>query len=316
MSSLNCHDIETSYRSILIAFIAFLSLATNVTIIRAEEVLTPNKLDEVIPQTARFNLNGINNQRYTLVGRLSIERKFMGSRANPPYHESARFHSYNGELLKFSSFTDAALEKVMLKSLAKGNSIPVMLMVRFESTRVGHDGRNISERIIAHIEACKKITAESICSAAEAAGSNAADSLRYMKALKPDIVKNGIGVSLGTVTVKAKPTPRGAALSIKGIKVINATSKPVTIKLVKATLEQGGKAYKCLLHQRSRAPLNWEVEGESWSDGVDTKGAAPRNLWMFNHSGTIDMAQKVTLKLELKLNGSDTIALSRTMDAN
>jgi hypothetical protein len=271
-------------------------------------------VSETISQSARFDLKDIKDDRYALVGRLSLRRQFLGTRATPHYQDVVQFHCFNGDELKFLSFTDPELESRLSKRLANGRALPAMLTVRFERKLAGHDGINMRVRLVAHIEACKPTTAESICAAAEAAGFDAADSERYKAALDPDFEKDGIAVSLGKISVRSKVTPRGSALGIHGIRVFNTTSKVVTIGIIGLSIEQEGVSQRCVLNKRTRAPQSWDVEAGGWSDGIYEKGKMPGILWMFDRSGPIEPEKKVKVQLEFKLNGSDPIILTRIVD--
>jgi len=268
-----------------------------------------------IPKSARFDLKDVEDDRYLLVGRLSLRRQFLGTRSTPQYQDIVAFHCFNGDELKFSSFTDPELKSDLSKRLTNGHELPAMLTVQFESKRVGHDGINMSVRLLAQIEACELFTAESICTAAtEGAGFDAADSERFNAALQPDFEKDGIAVSLGNVSVRSKVTPRGSALSIHGIRVFNSTTKDAKIEIIGLTIEQDGKSQKCTLSERTRAPKSWNVAATTWSDGNYEKGSMPGTLWMFDRSGEIEPGKKVKVQLEIKLNGGDPILLTRIVD--
>ncbi len=271
-------------------------------------------VSETIPPSARFDLKDIADDRYVLVGRLSMGRKFLGTSATPPYHDFAQFHCFNGDELKFSTFTEPELESRLMKRLVKGRSLPVMLTVRFERIRVGHDGLNMSERLIAQIEECKAATAEAICAAAEAAGFEAADSERFKSTLDPDLERDGVAVSLGDVWVRSKTTSRGSALAIRGIRVFNTTPEVATIEIIGLKFEQGGESQRCDWSERMRTPRRWQVEAGGWSDGNYEDGKMPGVLWMFDPSGPIEPRKEVKVQLELKLNESEPLILTRTVD--
>ena len=70
---------------------------------------------DAIPALAYFDQKDIDQDgRYVLVGRLSLGRQFLGTRVTPPYRDVVRFHFFNGDELKFSSFTDQAMEDLSL----------------------------------------------------------------------------------------------------------------------------------------------------------------------------------------------------------
>ncbi len=271
-------------------------------------------ISETILRSARFDLKDIKEGRYNIVGHINLRRRFSGTRAIPPYHDGVQFSCFSGDDLKFSTFKDPELESSLLKLLANGRSLPVVITVRFERIRVGHDGINMSDRLVAHIEECKPTTTESIFTTAEAAGFGAADFLRFKTALKPDFVKDGIAVTLGKVSARSKVTPRGVALSIHGIRVFNTTAKIISIEITELTIQQDSVQLQCVRSKKSQAPHSWQVKAASWSDGVYEKGKMPRILWMFDPSGTIKPRKKVTVQLKLKLNSSKTVILTRTID--
>jgi hypothetical protein len=269
---------------------------------------------ETIPRSARFDLKDIKGDRYDLVGRLSLRRQFMGTIATPQYHDVVQFHCFNGDELKFPSFTDPESESRLVKTLANGRSLPAIVTVRFERIRVGHDGINMSERLVAHIDAFKPTTVESIRAAAEAAGFDAADYSQYKAALDPDVVKGGIAVSLGEVSVRSEVTPGAAALAIHGIRVFNSTSEVVSVEIIGLVIEQEGVSQRCVMNKRSSGPHSWQVEAASWSDGAYEQGEMPRILWMFDPPEPIEPKKKVAVELELKVNGKEPLTLTRNVD--
>lgn len=268
---------------------------------------------EAVPQSAHFDLENIKEGQCELVGRLSLKRQFLGTRATPSFHDSVIFHSFSGEELKRSSFTNPELEGRLMKGLAGGHSIPATMTVRLEGKRIGHDGINMSNVLIAHIEAWKPAPAEAICAAAEDAGFDEAAAVSYQAALDPDWVKEGIAVSLGKVYARSKMTPRSVALAIDGIRVFNTTSEVASIEIIELTIEQGGVSRPCVASKRSGAPMTWQVEAKSWSDGIYEKGRVPGTLWMFDSPEPIQPGKEVTLRLKLKLNG-EALTLTRTVD--
>ncbi|MEP3481919.1 MAG: hypothetical protein ABJZ55_21935 [Fuerstiella sp.] len=274
-----------------------------------------NRKDSVlVPQSARFELEGIQDERYQLAGRLSVKRRFNGTSANPPYRDVVHFFCFDGDEIKVSTFTDSRLESRLLKRLVSGRSLSVIATVRFELVRVGHDGINISNRLVAYLESFKEVNAEEICVAAQAANFDATDCERYKATLGPDYEKEGLAVSLGNVSVRSKVTPRGSALGIHGIRVFNTTSKVATIEIVKVLIEQEGVIQPCVLSKRTRAPQSWNVDAEDWSDGHYKDGSSPGTLWMFDHSEPIVPEKKVEVRLELKLNGGESLILTRIVD--
>lgn len=288
-----------------------------VSLAAAEKPVTPDvsaKVSEKIPKSVHFGLKDIKGGKYSLVGSLSVKRKFLGMRSDPAYQDLVQFHCFNGDELKFASFSDPKVEALLLKSLSSGHSIPAMMTVQFESISVGRDGINTSKRLKADIEDCKLTTADAVCAAAEAAKLEATSVADFKAGLAPDAEKDGVAVSLGNVSVRSKVTPRSIGLGIHGVKVFNTTSKPVSIEILKVSMEQDGVLQECVMNKRSKAALKWQVEATSWSDGIYSKGEMPQNLWMFDYAKPIKPGKKVKVQFEIKLNDGDTMILSRTVD--
>ena len=267
-----------------------------------------------IPALAYFDQKDIDQDgRYVLVGRLSLGRQFLGTRVTPPYRDVVRFHFFNGDELKFSSFTDQAMEDRLAKSIAHGRSVPAVLTTQVDRKIVGHDGINRSERLVTKVESYKLISAESILGPAKTEGFGEVEFERFKAALDPDFEKDGIAVTLGKITVRSKVTPRGSALSIQGVRVFNATAKPVTIEVTDLTIQQDGVSQKCTLSPRCRTPQSWQVEASSWSDGVYQQGKMPANLWTFDRPKPIKWGTKVEVKLTFKLNGNEPVTVTQVV---
>ena len=270
--------------------------------------------ETVIPESARFSHSDIGGDRYELVGRLSLRRQFLGTRATPPFRDIVQFHFFNGDELKRSTFSDPELESRLVKRLMDGKSLPVVLTARFELKRIGHDGINMSEVLIPHIESFEAATAENICAAAEAGEFDEEDSKNFKSALTPGFEEDGISISLGKIYARSKVSPQGSPFSLHGIKVFNSTTKDVEVELVSVNIEQDGATQKGLTHERSRTPLKWHVKSKSWSDGIYEDGKMPGTLWMFSVPEPIKPDSKVTVRLEIKLDGNDPIILKRIVD--
>ncbi len=267
-----------------------------------------------VPRSARFDLKEIADGHHVLVGRLGLRRQFLGTRATPSYRDLVQFHCFNGEELKFSGFTTPGVEDRLAERLADGRQLPVMMSVRFERVRVGHDGINMSERLVARILECEEMTAESIRAAAGTAGFDAAACESFTAALAPDLVKDGVAISLGDVFVRSKPTPRAAAVGIHGVRVFNTSSVVATVEITGLTIEQAGVSQRCVLSERWRAPRSWKVEAGGWSDGKYEEGKMPQTLWRFDPAGAIEPGKKVEVRLEVKLNGGEPVVLTRSVD--
>ena len=267
-----------------------------------------------VPATARFDLEDVGEGRYELAGRLGLRRQFMGTRATPPYRDMVMFHCFKGDELKRLVFADPDLERRMVEQLSTGSSLPVVVAVRFEFKRIGHDGINVRDVLIPHIETCNLTTAEAICSAAEAGKFSEDDSKAFKAALMPDLVKDGVTISLGNIIARSKVSPQGSPFSIHGIKVFNATDKPVAVEITGVTVEQDGVTQECKPHERSRTPQKWQVEAKSWADGIYEDGKMPGTLWMFSVPEPIKPEKAVTVRVELSLDGGDPLTLTRSVD--
>lgn len=295
-----------------IAHVVFLILMLGIMLISSSKASEADK----IPESAHFDFKEVKGDNQVLVGRLGLKRRFLGTRATPSYEDKIVFHSFRGDELKFSTFTELAVEREMLNLLANGRSLPVIMIVRFETIRVGHDGVNMSDRVVAKIEVCKRLSAKVVCSAAEEAGFDKAESVKFMKTLAPDAEKDGVLMSLGEVYARVKPAPRGSPISIYGINVFNTTSKAITVEISEVIIEQDGVKRKCKI-DKTAAVKAWKVEARSWSDGEYEKGKMPNNKWRFHlidPSKPIVADKKITLTLVLKINGKESLSLTRMVD--
>lgn len=262
----------------------------------------------VVSPSALFDLENLEEGHCQLAGRLSLRRQFLGTRATPAFHDSVIFQSFSGEELKRSRFTDSELESRLMKRLADGHSIPATITVRLKGKRIGHDSINMSNVLIAHIEAYERTSVEAICAAAGGAGYDEADAVSYQAALVPDLVTDGIAVSLGKVYA------RSSTLGIDGIRVFNTTFEDVSIEIIELTVEQEGVSRAYAMSKRSKTPTIWKVGSASWSDGIYEKGKIPGTLWMFDSPAPINPEKKVTLRLAFKLAG-ESFTLTRTVDS-
>ena len=268
---------------------------------------------EPIPKNARFDLKGVDEEVYAIVGRLSIRRQFLGKRVTPAYRDAVQFHCFNGTELKLSVLTNSKLEKRLLKRLANGHSLAVVATVEFERIQVGHDGINSRDRLIPRIGATDLATVESICAAAEAAGYKTADCEQFKSSLKPDYQKDDIAVSLGNVFPRLKGNPRVATVGVSGIKIFNSSSKTAKIEIVSLSVEQEDETQECALNPRSQASKSWHVEAGDWADGAYETGAMPKTVWIFDGSKPIDPKAKLKVHFKFKLNDSDPVTITRTV---
>ena len=279
------------------------------------KVVVHQVVQDTIPQSVCFDLKSITGNRCDLAGRISARRQFDGTRATPPYHDVIVFHCFNGDELKFSSFTNPKLQTQLLEKLANGHSVPVVMNVQIERVRIGHDGINMRERLMASIHTCKPVTAESICAAAKSADFDETHCKHYKAALDPDFEKEGIAVSFGNILLSSIPKAAGTRVAISGIEVFNMTSEPVTIQLLSLTIEQDGVAQECTMNGRTRAPQSWEVEAKSWANGSYQPKKMPGTLWMFDSAKPIKPKEKVKVSLEFKLDDGDSISITRVLES-
>lgn len=254
------------------------------------------------PPKLRFDLKNLSEGQYNLVGRFTLKRQVLGTKAGPTYRDSLQFHSFRGAPLKFSTLTNSELENTLIKKLANGHSLPVIAFAEITETTTGHDGINSSKRLVTNIKTCKPITAERLHSVATVTGIEEAEFQKFKATLAPDYEKDGIALNFGKIAVIPNPTPRGSGLSIHGIHLFNTTDNPVTVTLTKITLTQGNTTQEVITSKRSNAPKTWQIPANDWSDGHYEVNQTPRTLWLFNHTKPIQIDQDITVTLNLKIN--------------
>lgn len=266
----------------------------------------------VIPPSAHFDQQDLREDREVFVGRLTLHRRFLGTRAEPAYEDSVRFHCFDGSELRLLTFVDDDLKQQLRDRLAAGRPLPAVVTVCFERVRVGHDGINVGERLVPRVEQCQLTTDDAVCAAAQAADFDESDCARFVDALEPDYFLDGIAISLGQVLVRPQVPPRWptSSVTINGIQVFNTTPDDVTIEIVGLEIEQNGTRQPCALNEQ-RSLRHWQVAAESWADGVYESGIMPQNRWYFDPAEPIVADQAVTVYLEIKINGKDKATLER-----
>ena len=172
------------------------------------------------------------------------------------------------------------MRATILKQLVSGYSRPVLLSVDTKSVRVGHDGINMSERMIPEVLEYQPLTIDAVRAAAKEAGIADADVDRFEEALAPNVVRDGVAVSLENVFIRSKANRSGSGLAISGVQVFNSTVDEVTIKLKRVWTEQGSEPQQYELSDST----SWTVAAESWSDGIYTDGEMPKKMWQFKPS--------------------------------
>ena len=281
-------------------------------------IAQPTHADETeannIPESARFDQKKIEAGKQQLVGRLSLRRQFLGTRATPQFRDTVQFNSFDGEKLEFTGFLSPQLETQVVSKLVTGHQLAALVNVRFEPAVAGHDGINMQKRLRAKISRWQPITADQACAAAKAAGRSAEDCERFKAALTPDFEKDDIAISLEKAVVRAEVTPRGTAVSLLGLRVFNTSNKSVTITINQLSIEQDGKTQRCTLKKKSTAPLSWTIGAKSWADGHYEEGKSPRVSWGFDREGSIEPDKKVKVLLELKLDDGEPFTITKTVD--
>lgn len=270
---------------------------------------------EPILPSAHFGQKDLRAGFEVVVGRLVLHRHFMGTRADPMYHDSVRFRFFDGSELSFLKLADEKLEQQMIEQLRAGRSLPAVLTVDIERVRVGHDGINVSQRLVPRVETCLLTSVDLVCAAAKDAGFDVEACNAFANAVEPDVSQDGIAVSLDRVTVRPKTPPRWktSAVFIDGIRVFNTTPDNATIEIIGLTIEQDDVTQACSMDPQ-KSPRTWRVAAKSWSDGVYAGGEMPQNRWRFNPSRPIDPGEKVTVHLEIKINGGEKMSLKRTVE--
>lgn len=260
---------------------------------------------------ARFDQEGLTDGEHQIVGRLSVRRQFLGTRATPAFMDVIQFHSFDGAELKFLKFADEELQQRLLKQLVNGKGIPVLIAANLEVKQVGHDGINMSTRITGTIESCEELSSETVAIAAATVGCEEEALKRYKESLKPEAISKDVAVSLGHVYVRSKTSRRGSGVSISNISAFNSSNDPATVSIKRLQIEQNGNAQKGRLSDPS-GPETWEVEAQSWSDGVYEEGEMPQRLWAFEPADPIEPKEEVTIEIEIEING-EVVTLRRTV---
>jgi hypothetical protein len=267
-----------------------------------------------IPESACFKMSDLESGECKMVGRLSITRKFLGTRAETQVKDVVQFHFLDGDELRFLRFEDGELESRFVGQLGNGQCVPVLIKGKITKTRVGHDGINMSTRLVARIEECEQVAMEALYASAIAKGFEEADVKRFESTFEPDAASsNGIAVSIGRVFVRSKTARNGSGLSINGIRVFNTHSEDVAVKVTRMWSKQGEAIQDYELAERSRGPKSWVVAAGSWSDGVYEEGQMPRVLWTFTPAQPIESDTPLTLHLELQLNG-EAVTITKTVE--
>ena len=269
---------------------------------------------EKVPESAFLGVADLKLGEQEIVCRASIVRKFMGTRANPPYWDTVEFYCFDGKKLQFSTVEDPNLRALFMEQLTGGHSLPVLLTVDVKSVRVGHDGINMSQRMVPNVVEYQPLTIEAIKAAAKAAGLDDAVANSFEQSLSPDGEADGVAVSLGNIFIRSKANRSGSGLGIAGIQVFNSNSEEATIKINRVWSQQGDQTQEYELTKRSAGPLKWTVASESWSDGVYTDGKMPKNLWQFKPSTPLEPEQEVILNFEIQVNDGEPMTLTRTAE--
>ena len=279
-------------------------------------VFSQNEADQAdeaeveIPATAVFKLADLREGEQEIVCCPRIVRRFMGTRATPPFLDTIKFYGVDGNELRFAGIEDEGLKAAILKQLVSGYSRPVLLSVNTKSVRVGHDGINMSQRMIPEVLEYQPLTIDAVRAAAKDAGIADADVDRFEESLAPNVVQDGVAVSLENVFIRSKANRSGSGLAISGIQVFNSTADEVTIKLKRVWTEQGSEPQQYELSDST----SWTVAAESWSDGIYTDREMPKKMWQFKPSAPIEPGQQVTMHLEIQINEGEVMTLTRTID--
>ena len=257
---------------------------------------------EQVPESAHFSATGLEEGEQTIVGRLSLRRQFLGTRATPAFRDSVQFHCFDGSELRFVKFSDADLESQFAKQLSNGYEIPVMITAVGKQVTSGHDGINQRIDFTAKILKCETLTPEAFTAAAESVGYKEASIKKFEAALKPDAISKEVAVSIEQIYVRSKESRQGSAVSFIGIEVFNPLTESASVKINSVSIEQDGKTQECQLSKRSKAPISWEIDPESWSDGVYEAKKMPIRIWAFEPAAEIEPNKKVTVNLEIEIN--------------
>ena len=280
------------------------------------------KVKPNLAKSARFDLLGLKKLKANglgganLIGYYDLERMFLGTRheSSPQYSDHVVFHSFSGEVIRRLAFNSPEQEKDIIKRLSLKGRLPVSIFVRALSTRVGHDGVNMSQRLSYKVIYHREHEAALISSGARAAGESGNNILRFQAALKADAQEGDVSYTLGQVYVSSKPSPSGSVLWFNGIRIYNSSDKPVSVALVSASITQAGVTSECVLNPRWNPIDQWEVAAKHWSDGYYETGQMPRNKWAFDSTATINANMKAVVSVVLKVNGGKEITLRRAVD--
>ena len=301
------------HKNSMLALMLLFSLAMT-QIACSQDEMSPAEGNEVeIPESAFLDPADLKNGEQELICRASIVRKFMGTRATPPYVDTVAFHCFDGTELKLSRVGDPNLKALIMEQLTSGSSVPMLLTVDVKKVQVGHDGVNMRQQMIPNVVEYQPVTIEAVKAAAKAAGLDDAVADSFEQSLAPGGASDGVAVSLGTVFVRSKTNRNGSGLAIAGIRVFNSTPEEVTIKLNRVWTEQGDETQECELTERSAGPASWTVAAESWSDGIYTDGQMPKKMWQFKSSGPIEPEQSVDLHVEIQVDDGDPMTLTHSV---
>ena len=261
----------------------------------------------VIPQTAGFSIENLEPTELELVGSLGIRRFFQGTRAQPQYRDMLEFFSFDGKQLKFAKFSDPEIKERFLEKLAGGYRIPVVITATIESRRAGHDGINVAMRKIPTITKCEPTTVEAIGFAAKAAEIEQSAINDFELSLEPDAVSNDIAISVGRVYAKSKTARQASKVSVSYLKVFNPTAEPAKVEIKNLTVVQDGVTQTAKVEGVNA----WEIEPQSWADGIYTSGKTPKRIWGFVPDEPVDTKLEATITINLLING-EPVSIEKT----
>ena len=265
--------------------------------------------DAPVPPSATFNKKEFQPGEHKLAGRLSLRRQFLGTRSTPPFQDIVQFNLFDGNEVRFLTFENSQLDNELKQQLLKSYSLPVSLDVQLTEKTVGHDRLNMSKRIVGEISDCQIHSADAMLESAKSAGSSDTSIQQFKSALTPEANRNCVIANMGQIFIHSEAARQGSGLSISGIAVFNSNKEPAKIKIKKLWSEQDGKKHQYTLNKRSASEA-WEIAGQSWSDGIYETGKSPKKLWRFEPDSPIAPSVKVTVYLELQING-EVVTLKR-----